>query len=105
MGHGKQGGARSALQSAATQGDSGELNWSQGGSHVPFCSLHCPHAQAFMEAIGDDLIDSIVGDQIPIYTEQEKYNLTVESTVERVNAKLRGQPVPGGLRRCERAPG
>jgi hypothetical protein len=29
------------------------------------------------QAVGDDLLDSIVGDQIPIYTEEEKYNLTV----------------------------
>lgn len=50
---------------------------------------------SFLEALGDDLLDSIVGDQIPIYTEQEKYNLTVESTVDRVAAKLKGQPVPG----------
>ncbi|GFH18302.1 predicted protein, partial [Haematococcus lacustris] len=49
---------------------------------------------AFMDAIGDELLDSIVGDQIPIYTEQEKYNLTVESSLERVIAKLEGKTVP-----------
>ncbi|KAJ9510181.1 hypothetical protein QJQ45_015653 [Haematococcus lacustris] len=52
---------------------------------------------AFMDAIGDELLDSIVGDQIPIYTEQEKYNLTVESSLERVIAKLEGKTVPGKL--------
>ncbi|KAF5842105.1 hypothetical protein DUNSADRAFT_9365 [Dunaliella salina] len=50
---------------------------------------------SFMNAVGEELLDSIVGDQIPIYTEQEKYNLTVESTVDRIAAKLEGKEVPG----------
>ncbi len=52
---------------------------------------------SFMNAVGDELLDSIVGDQIPIYTEQEKYNLTVESVIERISAQLEGREVPGGL--------
>ncbi|KAJ9509820.1 hypothetical protein QJQ45_011579 [Haematococcus lacustris] len=56
---------------------------------------------AFMDAIGDELLDSIVGDQIPIYTEQEKYNLTVESSLERVIAKLEGKTVPAGPVRAD----
>ena len=51
--------------------------------------------ESFMNAIGEELLDSIVGDQIPIYTEQEKYNLTVESTVDRISAALEGREVPG----------
>eukprot|EP00200_Dunaliella_tertiolecta_P004548 CAMPEP_0202344052 /NCGR_PEP_ID=MMETSP1126-20121109/3907_1 /ASSEMBLY_ACC=CAM_ASM_000457 /TAXON_ID=3047 /ORGANISM="Dunaliella tertiolecta, Strain CCMP1320" /LENGTH=274 /DNA_ID=CAMNT_0048935203 /DNA_START=23 /DNA_END=847 /DNA_ORIENTATION=+ len=51
---------------------------------------------SFMNAVGEELLDSIVGDQIPIYTEQEKYNLTVESTVDRIAAKLEGKEVPDG---------
>jgi len=60
-----------------------------------------------MNAVGEELLDSLVGDQIPIYTEQEKYNLTVESTVDRLTAQLEGKEVPGrcccvegGLRLC-----
>lgn len=53
--------------------------------------------EEFMKAVGEELIDSIVGDQIPIYTEQEKYNLTVESSVERLAAALTGKEVPGAL--------
>lgn len=48
-----------------------------------------------MQAVGDDLIDSITGDNIPIFTEQEKYNQSVLSSVERIEAQLSGQPVPG----------
>jgi uncharacterized protein len=47
------------------------------------------------QAIGDELIDSIVSDQIPILTEQERYNETVASTVDRIDAKLNGNVVPG----------
>lgn len=64
---------------------------------------HCPGKEgavsggnSFVNAVGEDLLDSIVGDQIPIYTEQEKYNLAVESTVDRIAAKLQGKEVPGG---------
>lgn len=49
----------------------------------------------FLDAVGEDLLDSIVSDQVPIYTEQEKYNLTVTSVVDRLSAKLQGKEVPG----------
>lgn len=45
-----------------------------------------------LQAIGDDLIDSIVSDNIPIYTEEEKYNQTVLSSLDRIEAKLNGAP-------------
>ena len=45
--------------------------------------------------MGDDLIDSIVGDNIPILTGEEKYNETVTSSVARVVAKLSGKEDPG----------
>jgi hypothetical protein len=48
-----------------------------------------------MAAVGDELIDSIVGDNIPIFTEEEKYNQTVTSSVERLEAQLNGREVPG----------
>jgi uncharacterized protein len=50
----------------------------------------------FMNAVGEELLDSIVSDQVPIYTEQEKYNLTVESVVDRLSAQLQGKEVPDG---------
>lgn len=48
-----------------------------------------------LQAVGDDLLDSIVSDNIPIFTEEEKYNQTVLSSVDRLEAKLTGQTVPG----------
>jgi hypothetical protein len=56
--------------------------------------------KAFMEAVGDDLIDSIVGENIPILTGEEKYNETVTSSVKRVVAKLSGKADPGAPFRC-----
>jgi hypothetical protein len=49
-----------------------------------------------LQAVGDELLDSIVSDNIPIFTEEERYNQTVLSSVERIEAKLNGQAVPGG---------
>ncbi len=46
------------------------------------------------QAVGDDLVDSIVGDNIPILTEAEKFNETVLSSVKRVQAHLLGTPHP-----------
>jgi hypothetical protein len=56
--------------------------------------------RAFMAAVGDDLIDSVVGDNIPILTGEEKYNETVTSSVARVVAKLSGKEDPGPPFRC-----
>jgi uncharacterized protein len=55
--------------------------------------------QGFMSAVGDDLLDSVTVDNIPIYTEQEKYNQCVTSVVDRLAAKLKGDPVPEAPRR------
>jgi hypothetical protein len=48
-----------------------------------------------VQAVGDELLDSIVSDNIPIWTEEEKYNQTVLSSVDRIEAQLTGQKVPG----------
>jgi uncharacterized protein len=53
----------------------------------------------FMAAVGDDLIDSIVGENIPILTDEEKYNETITSSVSRVVAKLSGKEDPGAPER------
>ncbi len=50
-----------------------------------------------VQAVGDDLIDSVVSESIPILTEEEKFNEAVSSIVRRVEAKLTGvhsQPRP-----------
>lgn len=57
---------------------------------------------SFMKALGDDLIDSVVGDNISIFTEEEKYNEAVQSSVNRIVAKLTGEADPGAPQREER---
>lgn len=47
------------------------------------------------QAVGDDLIDSIISDNIPILTSEELYNEAVTSTVKRLDAKLSGEQDPG----------
>lgn len=56
---------------------------------------------AFNEAVGEELVDSIVGSNIPIYTEEEKYNQTVTSSIDRLSAKLLGNEVPEGPVRAD----
>eukprot|EP01025_Chloroclados_australasicus_P054028 TRINITY_DN6400_c0_g1_i1.p1 TRINITY_DN6400_c0_g1~~TRINITY_DN6400_c0_g1_i1.p1 ORF type:complete len:268 (+),score=33.85 TRINITY_DN6400_c0_g1_i1:154-957(+) len=51
--------------------------------------------KSFMTGVGDDLIDSIITTNIPIFTEEEKYNECVLSTVNRIEAVLSGQQDPG----------
>lgn len=50
----------------------------------------------FLNAVGDNLIDSIISDHIPILTEEEKFNETVTSCASRVEAVLQGKEDPGG---------
>jgi hypothetical protein len=54
------------------------------------------------QAVGDDLIDSIIGGNIPVLTEEEKYNEAVQSSVNRVVAVLTGKEDPGSPYRCAR---
>ncbi len=56
--------------------------------------------KAFLGAVGDDLLDSVVSDNIPIFTEEEKYNAAALTSVDRLVAQLEGQPVPGTRERC-----
>lgn len=55
----------------------------------------------FMKAVGDDLIDSIISSNIPILTEEEKYNEAVSSSVNRVVAVLNGKEDPGAPYRAQ----
>ena len=43
-----------------------------------------------MQKVGDALIDSVIGDNIPIFTEQEKFNETVTSSIKRLEAQITG---------------
>jgi uncharacterized protein len=49
----------------------------------------------FLKAVGDDLIDSITSDNLPILAADEKFNEAVASSVKRVEAKLTGGVDPG----------
>ena len=51
---------------------------------------HMYHVASALQAVGDSLIDSIIGDNIPILTEQEKWNETLTSCVKRIEAVLTG---------------
>jgi len=51
--------------------------------------------KSFIEVIGDDLVDSIVGENIPIFTEKEMFNEAAISSVNRVIANLTGKNDPG----------
>lgn len=50
---------------------------------------------AFMQAVGDEFIDSIIGENIPVFTQEEKYNECVTSSVKRIEAVLTGAEDPG----------
>merc|ERR1712224_838884 len=54
---------------------------------------------SFLKALGDELIDSIIGDNIPYYTEEEKYNEAAVSSVNRIVNVLKGKNDPGAPQR------
>ena len=54
-----------------------------------------------LQAVGDDLVDSIISDNIPVLSEQEKFNETAISSVQRIAAKLRGETVPEAPKRAD----
>ena len=43
-----------------------------------------------LQAVGDELIDSIISENIPTLTEAEKFNEALTSCVTRIEAKLTG---------------
>ncbi|KAG1668084.1 hypothetical protein FOA52_010494 [Chlamydomonas sp. UWO 241] len=57
--------------------------------------------KSFMGNLGDELLESLTVDNIPIYTEQERYNLCVTSVIDRIEAKLNDKEVPGAPLREE----
>lgn len=44
-----------------------------------------------LQKVGDGMIDSIIGDNIPVLTEQEKFNETITSSVKRIESSLTGE--------------
>ena len=49
---------------------------------------------AFMSAVGDDFIDSVIGENIPILTLEEKYNECIATSTKRIEAVLGGALLP-----------
>lgn len=49
---------------------------------------------SFQKNVGDELVDSIVSEQVPYLAGQEKYNEATVTSIERVAAKLEGREVP-----------
>jgi uncharacterized membrane protein YgcG len=50
---------------------------------------------ALGKALGDSLVDSVSGDNIPFFAEQEKFGEALISSLKRVAAVLEGQADPG----------
>jgi len=83
--HKSDGGDKSGLLLVVTAGKDGALI---GGKSLE-------------KALGEELIDSIVGDNIPIFTDEEKFNEAALSSIERISATLDGKNDPGPPRRAE----
>lgn len=49
---------------------------------------------SFIKAVGDDLIDSVVGENIPVLTEEEKFNEAALSSIDRIIAAIDGKDDP-----------
>jgi len=56
---------------------------------------------SFIKAVGDDLVDSLVGDNIPIFTEEEKFNEAILSSINRIVAVLDGKDDPGAPKKAD----
>ena len=44
-----------------------------------------------LQKIGDTMVDSVLGENIPVLTEQEKFNETITSSIKRLEASITGQ--------------
>lgn len=51
---------------------------------------------AFIQAVGDTVLDSTVSENLPVLAVEEKYNEAVLSTAKRLVAAIDGLPDPGG---------
>lgn len=51
---------------------------------------------AFIEAVGENILDATVSENLPVLATDEKYNEAVYSSAKRLVAAIDGQPDPGG---------
>ncbi|KAF8394471.1 hypothetical protein HHK36_020679 [Tetracentron sinense] len=51
---------------------------------------------AFVQAVGDTILDATVSDNLPVLATEEKYNEAVYSSAKRLVAAIDGLPDPGG---------
>jgi hypothetical protein len=63
----------------------------------PRSPLTSPATPLRLQAVGDELLDSVASDNIPIFAEEEKFNAAITTSVDRLDAKLSGNAVPGGF--------
>ena len=84
----------SSPDSGVASFDSKEQATSMSVNH--FCLWYCLRHQTSIscasQTLGDPLIDSVVSDNIPLLTADEKFNETVTSIAKRVGAVLNSEP-------------
>ncbi|KAF0926436.1 hypothetical protein E2562_024158 [Oryza meyeriana var. granulata] len=51
---------------------------------------------AFVKAVGDEILDSTVSENLPVLATDEKYNEAIYTTAKRLVAAIDGLPDPGG---------
>ena len=51
---------------------------------------------SFMKKVGDPIIEGIISENIPVLTEEEKFNEAISSSVKRIEAALKGEADTGG---------
>lgn len=51
---------------------------------------------AFIQAVGENVLDAAVSENLPVLATDEKYNEAIYSTVKRLVAAIDGLPDPGG---------
>lgn len=49
----------------------------------------------FVNKLGEEFLDSVTGGNIPYYTEKQKFNEGVDSTLNRIAAVLENKEDPG----------
>lgn len=54
-----------------------------------------------IQAVGDDLIDAVIGGNVAVLAGEEKYNETVTSSLNRIVSVIEGKADPGGPVRDE----
>ena len=50
---------------------------------------------SFLKAVGNDVLDSIISETIPVLTQEEKFNEATLTCIKRISAVLEGEADPG----------